>query len=51
MAQSMAQGRDEGAHERALSIARNLLAMGLSCEQVVQGVGLSVEEVRNLNVD
>ena len=44
----MAQGFDRGSREKAIATARNLLAMGLSVQQVAQGVGLSVDEVEGL---
>ena len=44
-----AKGREEGAYDKAVATARNLLAMGLlSVEQIAQGTGLSVEEVASL---
>ena len=42
------EGRAEGAHENSIETAKKLLAMGLSVDQVVQGTGLSIEEVENL---
>ena len=41
-------GREEGAYQKALETARNLLAMGLSPEQVAQGTGLSLEVILQL---
>ena len=43
------EGRVEGAYDKAVSTARNFLAMGLlSVEQIAQGTGLTVEEVAAL---
>jgi predicted transposase/invertase (TIGR01784 family) len=42
------EGLEEGKHEKARETAANFLAMGLSVEQVVQGTGLSLEEVQRL---
>ena len=43
------RGRIEGAYNKAVSTARNLLEMGLlSVEQIAQGTGLTVEEVAAL---
>ena len=41
-------GREEGAYQKALETARNLLAMGLVPEQVAQGTGLSLEVIQKL---
>ena len=42
------QGIAQGAHENAISNAINFLRMGLSAEQVAQGVGLPLEAVLQL---
>ena len=42
------KGRAEGRAEEKKTIARNLLAMGLTIEQVAQGSGLPIEEVKSL---
>ena len=44
----LATGREEGAYQKALETARNLLAMGLEPEQVAQGTGLSLEVIQQL---
>ncbi|MBO5124551.1 MAG: Rpn family recombination-promoting nuclease/putative transposase, partial [Spirochaetaceae bacterium] len=41
-------GREEGAYQKALETARNLLSMGLEPEQVAQGTGLSLEVILQL---
>ena len=44
-----AEGKAEGENERALSTARNMLAMGLGTPgQIAQATGLSLEEVEKL---
>jgi predicted transposase/invertase (TIGR01784 family) len=42
-------GWEEGREEGKLEVARNLLALGLPAEQVVQATGLSIEEVEDLD--
>ena len=44
----LATGREEGAYQKALETARNLLSMGLEPEQVAQGTGLSLEVILQL---
>jgi len=46
--QGLAKGLEEGAHAKAVEVARNLKAMGLSVQQVVQTTELSEEEVAGL---
>jgi predicted transposase/invertase (TIGR01784 family) len=43
-----AEGRAEGRAEEKKAIAKQFLAMGLTVEQVAQGSGLSIEEVKGL---
>lgn len=43
-----AKGRMEGRNERSVEIARAMLAMNLSVEQVSKATGLSEDEVRSL---
>ena len=48
--QGREEGRKTGAWEKAISTAKNFLAMGLlSKEQIAQGTGLSVEEISSLS--
>ena len=47
-AKGRAEGLAEGETNKAKEVARNFLAMGLSVEQVAQGTGLSVEEIKKL---
>ena len=42
------EGIERGAYETKLETARNLLAMGLSPEQVVQGTKLPMETIQEL---
>ncbi len=42
-------GREEGAKKKAIETAKNFLSMGLSIEQVVQGTGLTREDVEAIN--
>ena len=48
LAEGISVGRAEGSHTRNIEIARNFKNMGLSLEQIVQGTGLSLEEVKAL---
>lgn len=41
-------GIEKGAKQKAIETAKNFLKMGLSVEQVAQGTGLSVEDIRKL---
>lgn len=42
------EGRMKGRNERSVEIARAMLAMNLSVEQVSKATGLSEDEVRSL---
>jgi len=44
--EGLAKGRAEGRAEGVLSVAKQLLMMGMNTEQVVQATGLSVEEIK-----
>lgn len=44
------EGRVEGEKSKALTIAINLLAMGMSIEQVAQATGLAHDEVKSLKI-
>ena len=48
MAKGMAKGMAEGKTKAIIETAKRLLNMGLDMEQVAQGTGLSIEEVRKL---
>ena len=46
----MSKGLEQGAHDKAVENAKNFLKMNVnSIEQIAQGVGLSVEEVKALD--
>ena len=42
------EGREEGERAKAIEVARNLLAIGLSDEQIITATGLSQEEIESL---
>ena len=44
----MTIAREEGALQKAIETAKNLLSMQLSIEQIAQATGLSVEEIEQL---
>ena len=44
----MAKGRAEGELSKSLTIARNLLAMGMSLPQIVKATGLNEEQLKQL---
>ena len=48
MQQGISVGVAEGSRTRNIEIARNFKNMGLPIEQIVQGTGLSLEEVQAL---
>ena len=48
LAEGHAKGLAEGRAEGRIEIAKRLLAMGLTIEQVAEGTGLSVKEVEAL---
>ncbi|MBD2603044.1 Rpn family recombination-promoting nuclease/putative transposase [Scytonema hofmannii FACHB-248] len=41
-------GREQGKREFYSSAVRRFLALGLSLEQIAEGLGLSIEEVRQI---
>jgi predicted transposase/invertase (TIGR01784 family) len=45
------EGRLEGSQERARIIARNLLSIGMTPEQVATATGLTIEEVEELQAN
>ncbi|MGN0202265.1 MAG: hypothetical protein ACI399_05100 [Candidatus Cryptobacteroides sp.] len=45
----LAEGRDEGRRDNAISTARNLLKEGITAEVVARCIGLTLEEVLSLN--
>ena len=40
---------EKGEHKAKIETAKNLLAMGISIEQVAQGTGLSIDEIQKIN--
>ena len=48
LAKGLAEGEKKGEHKKAIETAKNFLKMGLSVEQVAQGTGLTVEEIKKL---
>ena len=47
--EGIAEGMEKGMNQKALEIAKNMLAMGLSAEQVAKATQLSLEIIKNLN--
>ena len=47
--EGVSQGISQGEHKAKIETAKNLLAMGISIEQVAQGTGLSIDEIQKLN--
>ena len=50
IAKGMAKGRAEGELSKGLTVARNLLAIGMSWSQIMQITGLTEEELKPLQV-
>ena len=48
LAEGKKEGLAEGEHKKAIETAKNFLKMGLSIEQVAQGTGLSIDEIKKL---
>ena len=47
--EGIAEGMEKGMNQKALEIAKNMLAMGLSAEQVAKATQLPLEIIKNLN--
>ena len=45
----MKEGMEKGMNQKALEIAKNMLAMGLSAEQVSKATQLPLEIIKNLS--
>jgi predicted transposase YdaD len=43
--------REQGKEEKALAIARNLLAKGWAIEEIAETAGLPIEKIRSLAAD
>ena len=48
MKKGIAKGRAEGELSKGLSVARNLLAMGMSWTQIIQATGLTEDQLKQL---
>ena len=48
---NLATARDRGRKEKSFEIARNLMQMGFSLEQISEATGLSPEEVNRLRAE
>ena len=44
--EGVSDGISQGEHQKAIETAKKFLAMGISIEQVAQGTGLSIEEIK-----
>ena len=42
------KGKAEGANEKAIEVAKKMLSMGLSIEQISEATGLSIDDLRKL---
>ena len=49
MEKGMAKGMEKGMNQKALEIAKNMLAMGLSAEQVAKATQLPLDIIMNQN--
>ena len=47
--EGLAEGMEKGMNQKALEIAKNMLAMGLSAEQVAKATQLPLEIIKNLS--
>ncbi len=45
----MKEGMEKGMNQKALEIAKNMLAMGLSAEQVAKATQLPLDIIKNLS--
>ena len=48
LAEGRAEGRAEGELSKGLTVARNLLAMGMSLTQIIQATGLTEDQLKQL---
>ena len=49
MKEGMEEGMERGMNQKALEIAKNMLAMGLSAEQVAKATQLPLDIIKNLS--
>ena len=47
-AEGLAEGRAEGELSKGLTVARNLLAMGMSWTQIIQATGLTEDQLKQI---
>ena len=47
--EGLAEGMEKGMNQKALEIAENMLAMGLSAEQVAKATQLPLDIIKNQN--
>jgi predicted transposase YdaD len=47
-AKGKAKGKAEGENNKAIQIAKNLILMELSDEQIAKGTGLTIEQIQKL---
>ena len=47
--EGLAEGMEKGMNQKALEIAKNMLAMGLSAEQIAKATQLPLEIIKNLS--
>ena len=47
--EGLAEGMEKGMNQKALEIAKNMLAMGLSAEQVAKATQLPLDIIKNQN--
>ena len=47
--EGLAEGMEKGMNQKALEIAENMLAMGLSAEQIAKATQLPLEIIKNLS--
>jgi predicted transposase/invertase (TIGR01784 family) len=48
---ALAEGREQGAEQKAIETAKKLISMGLSLAQVAEGTGLPLEKVQQLQAE
>ena len=49
IAKGKAEGKAEGARETSVSVARNLLSLGIPVDKIAQATQLSIQEIESLN--
>ncbi|OOQ56916.1 hypothetical protein [Mucilaginibacter pedocola] len=46
--EAKAEGKEEGAHDKAVEIAREFKKLGINFEDIAKGTGLTIEEIEKL---